>query len=167
MYRAWTWIHSCFTIYVHHERCKWQFSILVWKIMKQICVWFYVNYRNRAWTGFHNLKLKWNVILWNAKNCFGAWIFRKCEFIDHHNRCNPKLAGCLVCSKLSYFCNLTLHNLAGITFGNITIITKCTFHFACRTTVSWSSATWSWRGHLKNENNKITIFWPRETCEGL
>ena len=41
-----------------------------------IFVWFL------EWKGFHNLELKWNVILWNAKHCLRAWIFCECELTD-------------------------------------------------------------------------------------
>ena len=40
------------------------------------------NYRKWAWTGFHILELKWNVIPWNARNCFWAWIFNERKFTD-------------------------------------------------------------------------------------
>ena len=46
-------------------------------------MWFHkksLQLGNWAWTGFHNLELYWNVILWRAKQCFLAWIF--CEFTD-------------------------------------------------------------------------------------
>ena len=33
-------------------------------------------------TIFHNLQLKWNMIPWNAKDCFWAWIFCECEFTE-------------------------------------------------------------------------------------
>ena len=39
---------------------------------------------NWTWSGIHNIELKWNVILWNAENCFQAWIFREHEFTDRH-----------------------------------------------------------------------------------
>ena len=32
-------------------------------------------------------KLKWIVILWNAKNCFRMWIFREYEFTDTSLHC--------------------------------------------------------------------------------
>ena len=46
-----------------------------WKLETILCgfMWDCKNYRNWAWTGFHNVELKWNVILWNAKHCFLAW----------------------------------------------------------------------------------------------
>ena len=36
--------------------------------------WNRKTYCNQAQLRFHNLELKWNVILWNGKNCFRAWI---------------------------------------------------------------------------------------------
>ena len=42
--------------------------------------WNLWNNRNWEWTVFPNLELKWNVILWNAKNCFSSWIFRELKF---------------------------------------------------------------------------------------
>ena len=32
--------------------------------------------------GINDIKLKWNMILWNGENCFLAWIFRENEFTD-------------------------------------------------------------------------------------
>ena len=75
----------------HHlhetEICEWLFSPFIMILKKRSkclrkLIWNRWNSWNLLWTGFHNLELKWNLILWNAKNCFQAWIFRECEFTD-------------------------------------------------------------------------------------
>ena len=45
-------------------------------------MWNRKNYGHQMWSAFHNLELMWNMIPWNAKNCFWAWIFCGCEFTD-------------------------------------------------------------------------------------
>ena len=37
------------------------------------------------------MKLKWNMIQWNATNCFQAWIFHEREFTDPITRLNPRM----------------------------------------------------------------------------
>ena len=55
-----------------------------WKTSKLLrdFMWNCKNYGHRMWSAFHNLELMWNMIPWNAKNCFRAWIFCGCEFTD-------------------------------------------------------------------------------------
>ena len=52
------------------------------------------NYVIRAWTGIHDLELKWNMSLWNATNCFWAWISREFEWTD------PSLHSTPICITL-------------------------------------------------------------------
>ena len=66
------------------EQKKAQFFIKISELVVDF-TWNQWNYGNRAWKGFHNLELKWNVILWNVENCLEAWIFRESEFTRSNN----------------------------------------------------------------------------------
>ena len=45
-------------------------------------MWNHWNHVIQAWTGIHDIELKWNLISWNATNFFQAYIFREHEFTD-------------------------------------------------------------------------------------
>ena len=86
------WIECEWDFTFHHLRETWNPWMTIfpiywdfeWIRSKFLCefIWIHWNSWNRARTGFHNhnLELKWNVIQWNAKNCFQEWIFYKHEF---------------------------------------------------------------------------------------
>ena len=71
--------NSYFTICVNSGLFEWQFSLffLIFSEKLEWFKWYRIEYRYQTWIGFHNLELKWNASLWNAKDCLRVWIFHE------------------------------------------------------------------------------------------
>ena len=72
--------------------------------------WNHWNYMNYEWTWIHDIELKWNVILWNAKNCFWAWVFRECEFTDPSLKNTSSFLCCSINVKYQIFFHRSLYS---------------------------------------------------------
>jgi len=77
---------SFFIICGNREIGEWQCSLFLVILSEKLANFWLISHEIAKTTGighgFHNLELKWNMISWNAKHCFRAWIFRECEFTD-------------------------------------------------------------------------------------